>query len=323
MSEYRTTFVVGAGASKSFGDQMPVGYELAERIRDRMAEELDGSNVLGPLSTILAIMEREVGPDHRLAMQRIRVGLAAHDSIDRFIDEHSAIPKVEIVAKLAIAYEILKAEKETNLWRQFNDRGPRTADFMRGSWIGQIMRYANPGARRSVPAEALHGISFITFNYDRCIEVACRIWFEATCGLSYQQVDAAVQAVPIHHVYGSLGDVMLTPDGSPFGGLEHPYQAAARIRTFTESLAEDQLTSIRDTIRASNAVVFLGCAFHAQNVEMLLPEGPQPNQGYWATGYRMRGFDQQRANGMFANRLQILEMEADKFMDNQRDYFLR
>src|SRR6185437_8892977 len=109
-------FIIGAGASKDFGQNMPVGPELADRIERILNEEFGrGGTPDGPISNALALSAGGFGANHVIAANRIRRAIHTKDSIDDLLDEWKDIPEMLQVGKVAIAHIIQQAECNSNL----------------------------------------------------------------------------------------------------------------------------------------------------------------------------------------------------------------
>ena len=256
---------------------MPVGSELAQRIQQGLALELQSGSRWpeGPLSDCLS---RSPGlrDSHIQAMRRIESGITFKDSIDEYLDEWRDVPDMLDVGKLAISHQILKSERSTAFFlkEESSTTVSPVMTAIRDSWLGQILRYANPGVPRRQVDECLKDISFITFNYDRLLELAL-YWF-----IRYgqdQPQDAAIQqlvSIPIKHAYGSLGALPFQGGLVPLGS-EAPYdvqRGASSIRTFTEESESAHRAAIQEMLREADKVVFLGFGFHPRNIELMLPE---------------------------------------------------
>jgi hypothetical protein len=123
-------------------------------------------------------------------------------------------------------------------------------------------------------------VSFICFNYDRCIE---HYLFWAVRGLGVPETEAAeiVRRVPIVHPYGTLGPLPWQTDrndGVAFGATGvHLPSIAGRIRTFTEEIADaNDINRIQSTLCEARQIVFLGFAFYEQNMGLLKRSTQQP-----------------------------------------------
>jgi hypothetical protein len=269
----RTVIVVGAGASKDFdaSGRMPVGSELAVSIERILDSEIVSRSDSGPIATALA-RNGGFGDIQRAAMARIRDGIQSQDSIDDFLAEWSDFEDVERVAKLCIAHLILDAERESELGRIARMTANQAVALrnLQGSWLGVLGRRLNPGVRRRDITHVYANVTFVTFNYDRCIEQYLLSTFQSTFNLPREAALEAVDRIPILHAYGSLGHIGLATPTVEFGANDWSLgQAASGIKTYMEQLDKSRLIAIQSAVGQAERIVFLGCAYHAQNVDVL------------------------------------------------------
>lgn len=132
----------------------------------------------------------------------------------------------------------------------------------------------------------LKKISFIIFNYDRCVEHFLFYSLQNYYGISDRAAVDYLGDLKIYHPYGTVGDLPwqdgqgATSFGQNVAGREL-LSRAAQIRTFIEQ-TEDQVAvaEIRELLSEANIVVFLGFAFHPLNMELICPlkvEGAKKN----------------------------------------------
>jgi hypothetical protein len=136
------------------------------------------------------------------------------------------------------------------------------------------------GVDETTPKKAFENVAFINFNYDRCLE---HFFLHAVAArFSISLVDAAKVSGDafVIHPYGYLGEInpFSSQNRSYFGQTEYVDLAAvaSRIRTYTEQHSEEDATvkDIHDAVSQADTLVFLGFAFHEQNLKLLAP-----NQG--------------------------------------------
>ena len=308
----KTVFVIGAGASTEFGD-MPVGDTLARETERLMLSELN-SGSRWPEGAISNAISGQGGLDdrHIAAMRRIRDGIQSCPSIDEFISEWQEVPFLTDICKLAIAQIVLRAERSSIL-AALDQEGAVAAEILRNlenSWLGIALARLGPGIRRRDVRQRLEDVAFITFNYDRCIEQYLKASFKSTYGMSENDAEELLDTTPILHAYGDLG---LLPKGRmggvEFGATDRLVSSAAKsIRTFTEEVATDHASRIQSIIRNAEKIVFLGCAYHQQNIQVLF--GPETNlyeASIWGTSYLMRPVSVERARGRLPTRNALLE----------------
>ena len=264
---------------------MPIGADLAVAIEALLAKDLQANG--GPITTAL---ERSGGFTnlHRSAMVRIRDGIQSCDSIDDFLSEWDDVPEIGRIAKLCIAHLILAAERQSVLGEMIQGGRPPVEALrsLKGSWLSVIADQANPAERRRDVRAVFKGIGIITFNYDRCIEQYLMARFVNTAGLGRSDAVNALAEIPIHHAYGSLGDIT-NPHATVEFGADDVFmsKAAGGIATYTEDLETARVGQIRDLVASAEKLVFLGCAFHGQNLEVLF--GDNPPHGGGRLGHRL------------------------------------
>ncbi len=170
-----TLFVVGAGASKEAG--LPTANELkakiAERVDIRLEDEIHGDRaIFQALDLKVRILSSRPGfiNDYLLAGMQIRDAMPLASSIDNYLDIHQGNERIEICGKLGIIRSILDAERNSKLF--FDDRGPDNQKLQQlaDTWYVSFAQLLMEGCHRNDVGNIFRNVSFITFNYDRCIE---------------------------------------------------------------------------------------------------------------------------------------------------------
>lgn len=270
----KTLFVLGAGASKEFN--LPLGIELRSHITHRLTKFIEGGDRSDDF-TPLAVAIRELGePWHELvkAANAIRKGIVFSDSIDDFLNETRDRPLIGRLAKIFIAACILNAEQQAPHFLNFTASEPNIPEAhtafeaMRNTWIGQLFRGLRRGRLQAEAADVLKDCMFVVFNYDRCLEAYLHAALRDAFDLSSDDARRIVEAVPITHVYGSLGH--------PFGGVNYGDinaklgDVAKRIKTYSEDMEDDPVAKhIRSMLDQARQIVFLGYSFHPQGMDLL------------------------------------------------------
>lgn len=237
------------------------------------------------------------------AMARIRDSVQTCPSIDQFIYEWQEVPHLPEIAKLCIAYQITKAERESVLGRvRMGTEGAASVlRKLENSWIATALRHLHPSERRRDIEKVLSDVTFITFNYDRCVEEYFKISLVSNYAMNQSEADTFLEGIPILHAYGYLGSLpsgMQT--GLDFGASELSFRVGARsIRTFMEEIESANAKRIELAMREADKVIFLGCAFHKQNLEVLFPDPEYVSQARaWGTTYKMRSAAVNRAKAL-------------------------
>lgn len=140
------------------------------------------------------------------------------------------------------------------------------------------MQLLTQGCEKDRIRERFQAISFIVFNYDRCIEHFLFHSLQNYYGVSAAEATDLLQALKVHHPYGQVGDLpwqVGDREGTPFGSdHEGPnlLSLAGRIKTFTERFEDEAARSeIHTLVLEAETVVFLGFAFHEENVRLIAP----------------------------------------------------
>jgi hypothetical protein len=286
----KIAFVIGAGASSDLSPSLPIGSKLAEKIEQLLDNDLEsGSN--GPISNTFMRMQDGFGTQQAAAMQRIRNSILSTDSIDDFLSEWRDVPYIEQAAKACIAHLILEAEQNSALYFRDSTDGERVRHLRQfnSTWLGMIGRMSNPQSQRRNVQEVYGGISFVVFNYDRMIEQYLIAYFEHVTAHPEPAAKRLVRIIPIIHAYGCLGGITEETVQVPFGASGYPVALAAQgIRTYNEDHPSEDIVQIRKTITSADKVVFLGCAYHTQNIELLFAESPHRDDlQIFGTSYQM------------------------------------
>ncbi len=314
----KTVFVVGAGASFEFG--LPLGSTLLDDIWKQLQSVRDPitspSNDKYDLGRIIA-HSSGITEAHKNTAERLQTALTFALSIDRLLDQRAEEPDLVEMGKRAIAVAIATAERRSSLGKlgmqktgQDHLRHPlfedRTATTLRGlspTWLFRVMQMLGERLGPKTIGSAFDELTFVTFNYDRCIEQY--LYFTLVNAWHVPPADAAEivrNNVRVLHVYGDLG--RLTFHGvQPTGyGVVDPVLlgAASRLRTFTEQIDTAWLDQIRATLADAQHVVFLGFSFEERNCKLLFADGPPPGASLWGTmffpGDEGEQLDRARAN---------------------------
>jgi len=241
-------FVLGAGASVPYG--LPTGPGL----KDLLVEQCARKN----RPECSALLGAGFGHDeltefvHGFRMSR-------QSSIDSFL---ASRPQFFGVGKAAIAATILTLEQSHRL----HPSDP-TDD-----WISHVWTHLQSPKQASF---AMNRLSFVTFNYDRSVEQSLCDAYSNTYGVTWDVACARVEeTIPIVHVHGSLGALPTSVRaGVPYDlPLEHAdlKDVAAQITVLSEAHEDSsEVSSARALVAGAHRVVFLGCAYHRENMRRL------------------------------------------------------
>jgi hypothetical protein len=118
-------------------------------------------------------------------------------------------------------------------------------------------------------------VKFIVFNYDRCIEHFLYHALQAYYGLNEGNATSVLERLTFYHPYGSVGPLpwMHQPRAVAYGeevNADQFLESASQIETFTEG-TDPESSAVADIQRCAGGasrVVFLGFAFHRQNLKL-------------------------------------------------------
>jgi hypothetical protein len=280
MFQSKTVFVLGAGASHELG--LPLGSGLAKIISRKLDIRFEDTGT-----------PKDTGGDYRLydslkgkfrseatqyfqAARMIRDGIHLANSIDDFLDRHASKPHVVKYGKLAIVASILEAERDSKIFT--SNLKPRNESFISDTadtWYPRLLKLLGAG----VTAERLHhlfdNVSFIDFNYDRCLPHYLIEAIQPLYGVDDRRAREVVSAAKILHPYGSIGNLAMQGGGGnvPFGEVRTDlFEVADRIRLYTEQVQEhDELEAIKREIAEAKRIVFVGFGYHQQNLKIITP----------------------------------------------------
>jgi hypothetical protein len=281
----KTVFILGAGASVPYG--LPTGEHLRSLILNGSPPEFLSPNRNGPLDEDISRLRTRELDEFLVAFRGTSL------TIDQFMFERSG--QSELGKKL-IAHHLLPLEYAAISQNLF------TNEWMK--WLFQ---------RWHQNQTLFHGnVEFITFNYDRIVEIGMQIMMANAVAISYSECSRF--QLFVHHMYGALNadvcsSLALQRTGS------NPVHVSFQ-RNFSRSEIEIAAASIRlmpndrptksspvDTpalmLRSAERIVFLGFGFNEANISALgfplraLP--PDTRRRIIATGYGMNPRDRRRA----------------------------
>jgi len=282
MFKDRTVFVLGAGSSKEV--EMPLGSELIPKISQMLNFHFSRGNRVPNqgdatiYDTLVRIAKTDVN-SFIAASRKISEGILLDTSIDSFLDKHRDDPQIQMCGKLAIVKSILEAERQSSLYVDATNASAHLdPSKVSGTWFDRFLKVLSEGVTRADLGSLFNGVSLINFNYDRCIEQYLAHAIQKLYAISFEQAGEVLRKLKILRPYGSIGPLpWQTPEtafayGSPDIGPEGLVALAAEIRTYSERVHESQpLWEIQGEIAHAQTIIYLGCAYHPQNMQILTP----------------------------------------------------
>jgi hypothetical protein len=282
----KTVFVIGAGASKELG--MPTGEELEPLIADCFnfdtikLSRLDYDDPkINPIEGAMHYYEDDPARIDKRTIwwvpKVITNALPWVASIDNLIYEHSGDSAIAVCAKMAITYCILNAESQSLLYTQ-GDNKPAT-DSLENTYLMPLFKLLTEGCTFSEFKRRLYDITFVVFNYDRCLEKFLSLAINIFYAVPTFDVYELLKNMHIYHAYGKVGKLPLVPenDGIAFGARiksSDIYKISKTLHTFTESVDSNsnEYKKIVAAIKEANQIIYLGFAYHEQNMDYLYPQ---------------------------------------------------
>jgi hypothetical protein len=288
----RTLFILGAGSSYEAG--LPVGVDLAKIIREKMDVRFERfTEPIGSgdydLYTHIVHTDRQHGDAFWQAAQRIEAGLGFAQSIDDFLDQHRSDSYVNLYGKAAIVRSVLEAEAKSKFYFDRHAEGDAfDPDKFADTWFAKFMYMLGRGVSKENASGIFDNVRFVIFNYDRCVEHFLFNALKRLYSLSDETTSSITDEVQIFHPYGITGSLR----DVPFGATRADYVALAQgIKTYTEQIAAaDVIAQLADEVYQAACVVFLGFAYHSQNMQMLKPQ-KRMNAEIFGTAYKMSDSD--------------------------------
>lgn len=190
--EKNTVFILGAGASVPYG--YPTGFQLGQEIKaylgnmhiDRQSWDNEQKNLFDVFN--------ELGYELEQLEEFYKCFLgAATYSVDKFLEKR---PDHEELGKLLIAYVLKRKEDSYKLFINLRE----------SNWYAELFN------RLDVTVDNIQNyrVSFVTFNYDRSLEVFLHSILESRTMEGSEAVVESLESIPIVHVYGSLGNLPWT-----------------------------------------------------------------------------------------------------------------
>lgn len=315
MFRQKTTIIVGAGASCEIG--LPSGNDLKEQIVTLLHRTQDNAYGFSD-ETMQNIMRHMVGGDvfsiqskiapFTAAAEKILRGLPLALSIDNFLHSHQHDEQVVELGKLAIAICILRAERRSHLFEPVGSLEAITGSYrvptpsikgkgLQKTWYPAFARLLMSGVQRSNIGQSLDSVSFVVFNYDRCLEHFIWMAIQDYFDVDGDEASTVLDSVQFSHPYGSLG---LLPwrgfeqTSLPLGGgdgLDY-WKIGGRLKTFTETVRSQMIDSVTNSVGDAETILILGFGYLDQNLQLLTPGVHKRAQRVISTAYGISEPDQ-------------------------------
>jgi len=282
-----TVFVIGAGASAEV--KLPTGNELKEKISSlldfrfkHLRQESGDYLILDALKQLVYEKDGGNGNIHPYLLEAkfIKEALPMAISIDNFIDTQKGNKKLAICGKLAIVRSILQAEKSSLLYfDRFGINPNIDFNLLNEKWFLPFFQILTENCSKKDLKERFRSIVLIIFNYDRCIEHFFYYALQKYYRITTSEAAEIVNQISIYHPYGNVGSLPWSGNDNilDFGDEPSPkqlIQITTMIKTFTEGTDPNssEIVEIRNHVKDSQRIVFLGFAFHPLNMDLINPK---------------------------------------------------
>jgi hypothetical protein len=289
MFKEKTLIVVGAGASSEVG--LPTGANLKNAIGGFLDFQLsdfgkleEGDSLI--FNALKFTVREPYGTTANLnsyldASRRIKEAMSLSTSIDDFIETQRDDPLIAHCGKLAITRSILDAERRSKLY--FVNRRASSSlgyDVVENTWFNKFHKILTESCNKDDLAERFSSLAMVIFNYDRCVEHFIFNSIQTHYPIDSSEAADLVRLIKIYHPYGKVGHLPWEErDGASidFGGesnFKKLLSLSKEIRTFTEGTDPEssEIDDIKNHVKSSRVLLFLGFAFHRLNMKLLQPE---------------------------------------------------
>ena len=244
----KTVFVLGAGASKPYG--FPLGGELYDLV---LSEFKQGASNRIHLKNTTPHSETDI--DQFVGTLR-RSGMM---SVDAFLERR---PEFMEIGKSAMSVLLVQRENPDALW---------------GGGLNWLQYLYNRMIGSSLEEFAQNQVSFVTFNYDRTVEMFLATSLGCTFGKHLEQVAAVLDVMPIIHLHGRLGYLpwQNASEGRAYNGnIDKRVMDICRneikvVHEDTTDGRDKEFTKAKELLAMAERIYLLGFGFGERNVERL------------------------------------------------------
>lgn len=254
-----TTFILGAGASHPYG--FPTGDGLKKEIIEKHEFTVDEPN-----DSRNQMVRKQLIPHIHQMVEALK--LSGRSSIDAFLERRSDF--IDIGTN-AIATHL--CEHESRIFHP---------DIYKDDWYQWLFNWMFDGFDSFADNRA----SFVTFNYDRSLELVFTSMLANTEGRTLEDAWEVVHKLPIIHVYGKLdASVNLAAQDSGVPVVDTSPQSVLRAKKGIRIISDHRIDEgdklflrARQAIRGAKRVIFLGFGYDQTNLKRI---GIDPSDPEW------------------------------------------
>ncbi|MDA0780895.1 MAG: hypothetical protein O2970_00120 [Proteobacteria bacterium] len=326
MFRSKTVFILGAGASEEVG--LPIGETLKNKISQKIDIRFGGTGYQqdsGDYQITQALRQYVKLPDGRNgdinpylhAAWKLRDALTQGISIDNVLDAYRDDKLSEMCGKLGIVRSILEAERSSKIFYNTSERQKIDFDQLKNTWFAGFVKILTENISQNEIDGIFDNVSILSFNYDRCIEHYLYESLQNYYSLEPNVASQLMQNLKIFHPYGSVGKLPWqesnTKQQVPFGAERSDIlNLSEQIKTFNERTHEiENISEIQSVVQEAEIIVFLGFAFHRQNLELIKPDNKCNAKKIFATAYGISKSDCEVIHNELYEALQLKETRIE------------
>lgn len=305
MIQKKILFITGAGASVDFG--FPSGQGLIDKILEKKWDPLDHEK-------IGVVINKE---DFTNYQQKIR--LSNTPSIDIFIANNS---NYEILSKSLIANIIGQQEKQA------------FGKIFQNSWLRYIWHKMIEGCR-SFKEFQTNNAQFVTFNYDRILEVFFLHSIANFFGITnkHESYSNILKTVPIIHVFGKVGNHQIENPNvyrnfdNTLGTYQSWKNVGQELKTIYETTQSESYRLIQENINEADEIYFIGFGYNTFNLNLLGIKDWSEEKHISGSRYYMSDAEIEDINFLNNNKLKNLKFKPEyknyEFLKNEVRFFAK
>ncbi|MBV8799424.1 MAG: hypothetical protein JO208_06420 [Alphaproteobacteria bacterium] len=176
-----------------------------------------------------------------------------------------------------------------------------------------MFQLLSEGVEKANAEKAFENLVLVVFNYDRCVEHFLAHALSSYYALPEIDAQQIVRSISLIHPYGTVGHLAWQQHGGLMFGAEGGgrtlLQISGQVRTFTEQMSDQNVREqIQEAMDEADNIVFLGFAFHEQNMALLKANPSRRSRKVFAT-----------ALGVSASDCEAIASEVYSIYDSNRD----
>ncbi|MDP2035911.1 MAG: hypothetical protein Q8L04_00895 [Ignavibacteria bacterium] len=256
MIEQQTLFILGAGASNCY--VYPTGNKLNEDLIKRLPNELDR----------LASRTERYFYEEKELVRFSEVYSESHPTLVDYFLAKTPIQKWKEIGKYGITLSLIEAEMKYANSSKFSYYDKDWFSILFDRMTSSILDY-NEVARFKE-----NQVSFITFNYDRSLEILFYETLKSNYNLEDSKIHDLVANISIFHTFGKMP---LLRYEDPSKHISHNYGDDITEQLITQTMKsiltiherQGELEIITREISKAKRIFFLGFGFADENIKLL------------------------------------------------------